>query len=106
MTRWTVRFRGMMAAFGVGAVVWEREVPRSTFTGLAVERMVAMAKGYQVELSMSEVFRCLPSLFRATTRPIWFPTSSGGCELPKQSWHPAWQTRDAWSWPTGASRAT
>lgn len=42
---------GIMGAFGVGAVVWEREVPRSTFTGLTVERMVAMAKGYKVELS-------------------------------------------------------
>ena len=37
---------GVMAAFGVGAVRWEREIPRSTFTGLSVQRMVVMARGY------------------------------------------------------------
>ncbi len=38
---------GMMAAFGVGAVMWERAVPRSTYLGLSVERMMVMARGYQ-----------------------------------------------------------
>ena len=42
---------GIMAAFGVGAVVWDRGIPQSTFTGLAVERMVVMAKGHKVELA-------------------------------------------------------
>ena len=42
---------GIMGAFGVGAVVWERQIPRSTFGGLTVERMLVMAKGYQVELA-------------------------------------------------------
>ena len=37
---------GILAAFGVGAVLWERDVPRSTFHSLSVERMVVMAKGY------------------------------------------------------------
>ena len=41
---------GIMGAFGVGAVLWERRVPRSVFTGLRVERMVATARGYQVRL--------------------------------------------------------
>ncbi len=36
---------GVMAAFGVGAVLWEREIPRSSFVGLSVERMVVMARG-------------------------------------------------------------
>ena len=37
---------GIMAAFGVGAVLWDREIPRSAFARLAVERMLVMAKGY------------------------------------------------------------
>ena len=42
---------GIMGAFGVGAVVWEWHVPSSTFSGLHVERIVAMARGYQLGLS-------------------------------------------------------
>lgn len=42
---------GIMAAFGVGAVRWERDIPRSTFTDLSVERMVVMTRGYMPGLS-------------------------------------------------------
>ena len=42
---------GIMGAFGVGAVLWEREIPRSTFVGLSVERMVVMAKGYNWDIA-------------------------------------------------------
>ena len=41
---------GIMGVFGVGAVVWDRGIPRSRFTRLAVERMVVMARGYKVAL--------------------------------------------------------
>lgn len=41
---------GIMGAFGVGGVLWERNVPRSAFTGLQAERIVAMARGYQLDL--------------------------------------------------------
>ena len=41
---------GIMGAFGVGGVLWERNVPRSTFAGLHAERIVAMARGYQLDL--------------------------------------------------------
>ena len=43
---------GIMAAFGVGGVLWERAIPRSTFVGLSVERMVVMAKGYNTGIGM------------------------------------------------------
>lgn len=42
---------GILGAFGVGGVRWERSVPRSTFTKLHVERMMVMAGGYQPSLS-------------------------------------------------------
>ena len=45
---------GIMGAFGVGGVRWERDVPRSTFTGLHVERILAMAGGYRLRLSHIE----------------------------------------------------
>lgn len=41
---------GIMGAFGVGGVLWERHVPRSAFTGLRAERILAMARGYQLDL--------------------------------------------------------
>ena len=41
---------GIMGAFGVGGVLWERDTPRSTFTGLHVERIITMARGFQLEL--------------------------------------------------------
>lgn len=43
---------GIMAAFGVGAVLWQREIPRSTFMDLSVERMVVMAKGYSSGITL------------------------------------------------------
>ena len=43
---------GIMAAFGVGAVLWKREVPRSDFVDLSVERMVVMARGYNAGIDM------------------------------------------------------
>ncbi|MCY4371856.1 MAG: hypothetical protein OXF41_21100 [bacterium] len=42
---------GIMAAFGVGAVQWQRDIPRSTFSDLSVERMVVMARGYNADMS-------------------------------------------------------
>ncbi len=38
---------GLMAAIGVGAVRWDRSIPRSTFSDLSVERLVVMARGYE-----------------------------------------------------------
>ncbi len=42
---------GVMGAFGVGAVLWERTIPRSTFLGLSVERLIVTAKGYDSGLT-------------------------------------------------------
>ena len=41
---------GILGAFGVGAVIWDRDARRSSFTGLAVERLAVMAKGLTVDI--------------------------------------------------------
>ena len=40
---------GLMAAFGVGAVGWDRVVRRSSFEGIKVHRVLAMAGGHTVD---------------------------------------------------------
>ncbi len=41
---------GVMAAFGVGAVVWDREARRSWYEGITVERLLIMAGGRLLDL--------------------------------------------------------
>ena len=41
---------GILGAFGVGAVIWDRTARRSSFTGLTVERLAVMAKGLAVDI--------------------------------------------------------
>ena len=43
---------GLMAAFGVGAVVWDRVARRSSFEGISVERLLVMAGGHAVDLAV------------------------------------------------------
>ena len=41
---------GIVGSFGVGATMWDRSIPRSTFSDLSVERVAVMAKGVVAEL--------------------------------------------------------
>ena len=40
---------GIVGTFGVGATMWDRSIPRSTYSDLSVERMAVMAKGVVAE---------------------------------------------------------
>lgn len=40
---------GIVGTFGVGATLWDRSIPRSTFSDLTIERVAVMAKGVAVE---------------------------------------------------------
>ncbi len=40
---------GIVGTFGVGATMWDRSIPRSTYLDLSVERMAVMAKGVVAE---------------------------------------------------------
>ena len=43
---------GIVGTFGVGATMWDRSVPVSTFSDLTVERAAVMAKGVTAELGV------------------------------------------------------
>lgn len=43
---------GILGAFAVGAVIWDRSARQSTFKDLAVERLVVMARGRRVDLGL------------------------------------------------------
>ena len=45
---------GLMAAFGVGAVVWDRTARRSEFCGISTERLLVMAGGHTVRIDLGD----------------------------------------------------
>ncbi len=59
---------GIVGAFGVGAVVWDRAGRQSTWRDLSVQRIVAMSRGHRVVLGrVGNLLRSTPQGSVATT---------------------------------------